>query len=154
MINKSSISMNITKSDVQQIINVTVQQIINITVQQIITAPLQAQKIIISQSSKSQFQSSSVKNNNHIIISIWKIENFDYFQSNLANKNNTHTIMIKSQIHYQNIYIFINYVQDMTADRNEEIIKNNLYVCFHKTMLSWHIIKFSDIQKKSCKHYH
>ena len=44
--------------------------------------------------------------------------------------------MIKSQIHYQNIYIFINYVQDMTADRNEEIIKNNLYVCFHKTMLS------------------
>jgi len=43
---------------------------IDAAVQQAITAALQAQKITISQSSESQFQSSSVKNDNHIIISI------------------------------------------------------------------------------------
>ena len=54
--NKSSISVNFTKSDVQQMINIIVQQAI--------TAALQAQKIMTSQSSESQFQLSFVKNNN------------------------------------------------------------------------------------------
>ena len=60
--NKSSISVNFTKSDVQQMIDVTVQQAI-------MTA-LQAQKITTSQLSESQSQLSSVKNDDHIIISV------------------------------------------------------------------------------------
>ena len=64
MTDKSSVSFsaNLTKTDIQQMINVTVQQII--------IAALQAQKIMISQSSESQFQSLSVKNNDYIIISV------------------------------------------------------------------------------------
>ena len=92
MTDRNSVSVNLTKSDIQQMIDVTVQQAI--------TAALQAQKITTSQSLKSQSQLSSVKDDDHIIISIWKTENLDYFQSNLADKNNAHTIIIKNQTHY------------------------------------------------------
>jgi len=103
---------------------------------------------MISQLSESQFQLSSVKNDDHIIISVWKTEDLDYFQSNLADKNNAHTIMIESQTHYQDIYVFTDYAQDVAADKNETMIKNNLHVCLHKTVLSWHIIELSNIEKK------
>ena len=62
MIDRSSISVNLTKSDIQQMINAAVQQAI-------MTA-LQAQKIMTSQSFESQSQLSFVKNDDHIIISI------------------------------------------------------------------------------------
>ena len=62
MIDENSISVNLTKSDVQQMINITVQQAI-------MTA-LQAQKITASQSSESQSQSSSVKNDDYIFVSV------------------------------------------------------------------------------------
>ena len=62
MTDRNSVSVNLTKSDVQQMINITVQQAI--------TAALQAQKITASQSSESQSQSSSVKDDDHIIISV------------------------------------------------------------------------------------
>ena len=140
MTDKSSVSVNLTKSDIQQMINTAIQQVI--------TAALQAQKIMTSQSSESQFQSSFVKNNDHIIVSAWKIKNFDYFQSNLTDKNNTHTIMIKSQTHYQNVYIFTDYIWDVAADKDETMIKNNLHVCLCKTVLNWHTIELSDIKKK------
>ena len=121
---------------------------IDVAVQQAIMIALQAQKIMTSQSSKSQSQLSSVKNNDHIIISVWKIKNLNYFQSNLADKNDTHTVMIKSQTHYQDVYIFTDYAQDVAADKNKTIIKNNLHVCLHRTALSWHTIELSDIKKK------
>ena len=59
---RNLVSMNLTKSDIQQMINIAVQQAI--------TAALQAQKIMTSQSSESQSQLSSVKNDDHIIISV------------------------------------------------------------------------------------
>ena len=43
---------------------------IDAVIQQAIMTALQAQKIMTSQSSKSQFQLSSVKNDDHIIISV------------------------------------------------------------------------------------
>ena len=121
---------------------------INAAIQQAITAALQAQKIIISQSSESQSQSLFIKNNNHIIISVWKIKNLDYFQSNLTDKNDTHTIMIKSQTHYWNVYVFTDYVWNVAVNKNKTMIKNNLHVCLCETVLSWHIIEFSNIEKK------
>ena len=121
---------------------------IDVTVQQAIMTALQAQKIMISQSSESQFQSSSVKNNDHIIVSVWKTEDFDYFQSNLADKNDAHTIIIKSQTHYWDVYIFTDHVWNVTVNWNEEMIKNNLHVCFQETTLSWHTIEFLNIEKK------
>ena len=69
---------------------------IDAAVQQAITAALQAQKITTSQSSESQSQSLSVKNDDHITVSVWKTEDLNYFQSNLADKNDAHTVMIKS----------------------------------------------------------
>ena len=62
MTDESSVSVNLIKSDVQQMINAAVQQAI--------TAALQAQKIMTSQSSESQSQLLSVKNDDHIIISV------------------------------------------------------------------------------------
>ena len=121
---------------------------IDITVQQVIMTALQAQKIMTSQSSESQSQSSSVKNDDHIIVSVWKTEDFNYFQSNLADKNNTHTIIIKNQTHYQNIYVFTDCAQDIAVNKDETMIKNNLHVCLHRTALSWHTIELSDIKKK------
>ena len=56
--------------------------------------------------------------------------------------------MIENQIHYQDIYIFTDHAQDMTADRNKKMIKNNLHVCLHETALSWHTIELSNIEKK------
>ena len=53
MTDENSVSVNITKSDVQQMIDVAAQQMIDITVQQAITAALQAQKITASQSFES-----------------------------------------------------------------------------------------------------
>ena len=121
---------------------------INITVQQAITAALQAQKIVASQSSESQSQSSSVKNNDHIIVLVWKIEDLDYFQLNLADKNDAHTIMIESQTHYQDVYIFTDCAWDVVANKDETMIKNNLHACLHRTTLSWHTIELSNIKKK------
>ena len=95
-----------------------------------------------------QSQSLSIKNNDHIIISVWKTEDLDYFQSNLADKNDAHTVIIESQTHYQDIYIFTDHVQDVAVNKNETIIKNNLHACLHKTVLSWHTIELSDIEKK------
>src|SRR5947207_1843020 len=100
MTDKSSVSVNLTKSDIQQMINVAAQQMIDAAVQQAITAALQAQKIMTSQSSESQSQSSSVKNDDHITVSAWKTEDLGYFQPNLADKNDAHTVMIESQTHY------------------------------------------------------
>ena len=57
-------------------------------------------------------------------------------------------IIIKSQTHYWDVYIFINHVWDVAADKNKTMIKNNLHVCLHETVLSWHTIEFSDIEKK------
>ncbi len=51
MIDKSSVSVNIIKSDVQQMIDAAVQWIIDVTVHQVIIAALQAQKITDSQTS-------------------------------------------------------------------------------------------------------
>ena len=62
MTDRNSVSVNLTKSNIQQMIDAAVQQVI-------MTA-LQAQKIMISQSSESQSQSSFVKNDDHIIISV------------------------------------------------------------------------------------
>ena len=62
MTDESSVSVNLIKSDVQQMIDAAVQQAI-------MTA-LQAQKIMTSQSSESQSQLLSVKNDDHIIISV------------------------------------------------------------------------------------
>ena len=73
---------------------------INITVQQAITAALQAQKITAPQSSESQSQPSSAKDDDHIIVPAWKTEDLGYFQPNLADKNDAHTVMIGSQTHY------------------------------------------------------
>ena len=70
MTDKSSASVNLTKLNVQQMIDVTAQQMIDITVQQAITAALQAQKITASQSSESQSQSSSIKNDDHITVPV------------------------------------------------------------------------------------
>ena len=57
-------------------------------------------------------------------------------------------IMIESQTHYQDIYVFTNHAWDVAASRNKEMIKNNLHVCFCETALNWHTIEFSDIEKK------
>src|SRR5436190_21589708 len=92
MTDRSSVSVNLTKLNIQQMINAAVQQAI--------TAALQAQKIMTSQSSESQSQSLFIKNNDHILVSVWKIEDLDYFQSNLADKNDAHMIMIENQTHY------------------------------------------------------
>ena len=70
MTDESSVSVNLTKSDVQQMINAAAQQMIDITVQQAIMTTLQAQKIMTSQLSESQFQSSFVKNDDHISVSV------------------------------------------------------------------------------------
>ena len=78
----------------------------------------------------------SVKDNDHSIVLVWKIKELDYFQSNLVNKNDAHIITTKNQTHYQDIYIFMNHVQDVIADRNEEMIRNNLHICLHKIVLS------------------
>ena len=56
--------------------------------------------------------------------------------------------MIKSQTHYQDIYIFTDCVWDVAVDKDKTMIKNNLHVCLCKTALSWHTIEFSDIEKK------
>ena len=79
---------------------------IDAAIQQVIITALQAQKIMTSQSSESQSQLSSVKDDDHIIVSVWKTEDFDYFQSNLVDKNNAYTVIIESQTHYQDVYIF------------------------------------------------
>ena len=86
-----------------------------------------------------------MKNDDHISVSAWKIKNLDYFQSNLADKNNTHTIMIKNQTYYWDVYIFTDHVWDVTADRNKEMIKNNLHVCLYKTALMLWILCCHDI---------
>ena len=79
MTDENSVSVNLTKLNIQQMIDAAAQWMINTAVQQAITAALQAQKIMTSQSSESQSQSSSVKNDDHIFVSVWKIEDFDYF---------------------------------------------------------------------------
>ena len=56
--------------------------------------------------------------------------------------------MIESQIHYQDVYIFIDCAQDMTVNKDKIMIKNNLHAYLHKTVLSWHTIELSDIKKK------
>ena len=62
MIDRSSVSVNLTRMNIQQIIDATIQQVI--------IAALQAQKITDSQTSQSQSQLSLVKDNDYIIVSL------------------------------------------------------------------------------------
>ena len=100
MADGSSASVNLTKSDVQQMIDAAAQWMIDAAVQQAITAALQAQKTTAPQSPESQSQLSPAKDDNHITIPAWKTEDLGYFQSNLADKNDGHTVMVGSQTHY------------------------------------------------------
>ena len=90
----------------------------------------------------------SVKDDDHITVSVWKTEDLGYFQPNLADKNDAHTVMIESQTHYWDVYIFTDHARDVAVNKDETMIKNNLHVCLHKTALSWHTIELSDIEKK------
>jgi len=120
-------SQNMTQQLDQNVINA----IINILDQQIVTNPQYLNRL--RESAESAKLAEAV-GDNQLIDTHWRIEEFEYFQPDLVvNDRNSldNVVIIEYDMTYRNVDAFCERIKDAIALRGNEIVRDNLHLCFH-----------------------
>ena len=80
----------------------------------------------------------------------WNVVDLDFFDSMHENKfvhTNDFIQQIEKNIYFKNVHHFIRRVNDIITIKKVELIRQNLWICLRKTVLSWWTIEFTNNEK-------
>ena len=77
----------------------------------------------------------------------WKLDKVNFFDLKYKDVNNVFIINADRHVFYRNVYAFIDHSKNVVFLRDENKLRIMIFQCLRKSVLIWHSMKLSDIEK-------